>query len=155
MCKTTVYGWDQWRTANTRWCTDQLLMHETDDGIHTRWCTKQLLIDKTCEGLHIPEDVQKNYWWMRQNKDPYQMMYETTVDGWGQWRNTSTRWCTKQQLKDEGNDGFHTRWCTKELLMDGIDEGIYARWWTKQLLMDEPNEGPIPYGVENNCWWTI
>ena len=132
--KTTVDGIYQWRTTHTRWCADQLLMDETDDGIHTRWCRKQLLIDETNEELHIPDDAQKNCWWTRHNKEStkayvrnhcrwmrwlkyyaYQMMYKTTVDvrgswrnpcqmkmmyettvnGWGQWSNTRTRWRTK------------------------------------------------------------
>ena len=58
--ETTVDGWDQWRTNHARWCTEHLLMDETDDGIHTRWCTKQLMIDERNEGVHILEDVEKN-----------------------------------------------------------------------------------------------
>ena len=136
MHKTNVYGWDQWRTANTRWCTDQLLMDKTDDSFHTRWCTKQLLIDNTSEGLHIPEDVQKNNWWMRQNK-------ESIPDD---VRN-NCRWM--RLTRDYPCHMMYT-----QLLIDKTDERIHARWCTKQLFMDEASEGiPVPDDVQYNCWW--
>ena len=82
------------------------------DGIR-----KKLLVDETNEGLPIRDVVQNNCWWKERWRNPYQMVYETTVDRWDKWRTTNTRWSTKQQLMDETDEVFHTRWCTKQLLM--------------------------------------
>ena len=180
MCETTVDGWDQWRTTLSRWCTKQMLMEETDEGIHTRWCTrqllsdgweqritthtrscikflimdetsegihsrsytKQLLMDETDEGIHtrwctkqllmdetnerlpVLDDVQHNWRWTRQMKNPYQMIHETSLDVWDQWKITHTRRCTKQLLMDERNEGIHTRWVKKQLLIDSTNDGL-------------------------------
>ena len=123
-------------TTHTRWYTKQLTMDETDEGIHTRWCTRQLLMGKTNEGLPIPDHVQNACSWTRKMKNPYQIMYETTADGWNQWRTAYTRWYTKQLLMDDKDEGIHNRWCTKQLLMDEVNEIL-----------------PIPDDIQNNCWW--
>ena len=56
-------------------------------------------------------------WWNR-----YQMMYEATVDWWDQWdqwRTTQTRWCTKQLLMDQTDDGLETiRWSYASFLAE-------------------------------------
>ena len=51
-------------------------------------------------------------------------------------------------------DETHTRWCTKQLLMDEINEGLPIPdevqnncWWMRQIMES------IPDGVRNNCWW--
>ena len=41
--------------------------------------------------------------------DAYQVTYETAVDGWDQWTTTHTRWCTKQLLMDETDEGIHNK----------------------------------------------
>ena len=103
---------------------------------------------------------------------PYQMMYETTVDGPEQRRTDHTRWCTKQLLmvetkKSIPDDARNNCWWMrpmkdfpyqivyKQLLMDERAERIHARWRTKQLLMDQTKKGhSIPDEVQNNFWWT-
>ena len=58
--RTTVDGWEQRRTTDTRWCIKQLSMDETDEWVHTRWRTKQLMMDEKNEGLPMPGDAQNN-----------------------------------------------------------------------------------------------
>ena len=152
---------------NNFWWTRQLKEFTPDDVRNKWWWMRpmndypyQMIYKITADGWQMkesmPVDVRNSCWWMRLKKDyPYQlmnkttadglkrwwnlchMMYETTVDGWDQWRST------------------HTRLCIKQLLMDETDEVIHARWCTKQLLLNETNEGlPIQDDVQNNCWWT-
>ena len=47
MYETPVDRWDRWRTP------------------YSRWCAKQMLMDETDVGLHIPDDGQINCWWVR------------------------------------------------------------------------------------------
>ena len=86
MYEITVDEWDQWMTTHTRWCTKQLLMDKTSEGLprwytkerlvdksdqefHSRLCKKQLLMDDTNEGLLLSIDVQNNSWWTRGIKE--------------------------------------------------------------------------------------
>ena len=153
MYKTTVDGWNQWRTTHTGWCTKQPLVDETDEENHTRWCAKQLLRGESNEVLPIPDNIQNNCWWMREMKKPiqddvrnnclwirrmiyylYEMMFKITVDGWGRSKNP-------YQM-------------TYEATVDGWDQWrtTHTRWWTK-LLMDERVEGIHTRLCTNNCWW--
>ena len=80
--------------------------------------------------------------------NPYQMMYETTVDGSDQSRTFHTRWCTNQLLMDKTDEEYHSG-CTKQLWIEEADERIHTRSCTKQLLMDVANDGlPIPDDVQ-------
>ena len=95
MHETTVDWWDQWKTN------------------HTRWCTEQLLIDEKHEES-IPNDVRNNCSWMRLMKDyPYQMMYRTSVDGWGRWRNPYQMMYQTTVDKWDQRRTTHTRCCIK------------------------------------------
>ena len=156
MYETTGDGWDHWRTTHTRWCTIQLLMEDTDEEIHATWCTKQPLMDERNEGIAKSYEAQNNFWWMRSIKDySYQMMRKTTVDARDRWRNpcriiyeTTVDWWGQCR-------NIHTRWCTKQLLMDETDEGIHSRSCTWQLLVNEANDVLcIPNDVRSNWWWT-
>ena len=128
------------------WCTK---------GMHARWCTKQLLMDATNEELPIPDDEQKNCWWMREIKDsmlddvwynckwmipmkdyPYQMMYKATVDG------RDRRRMPFQMIHDTPVDGWD-RWKNPYQMMHETtgDE------WDQQMTTHTKY-------VQNNCWWT-
>ena len=98
---------------HTRWRMNQLLMEETNEGLpwrttHSRWCAKQLLKDETDEGIHTK----------------YQMTYETTVGGWHQWRITRARWCTKQLLIDETEESTSDNARNTYLWMRTVNEGL-------------------------------
>ena len=171
--KTTVDGWDRCRKPY-------------------QMGTKQLLMDETNEGLPISDEVQNNFLWMRQMKKsipdgvrnnclwmrpmndyPYQIMYKTTADGWGRWRNPHQMMCKRtaggwgiwrnpyQMMGGTIVDGWdqwrtsHTRWCTSQTTVDGwnLRTTTQARWCPKELLMDDINKGSIPDDVGKNCWW--
>ena len=70
------------------------------------------LMDEIVEGLLIPGDVQKTVDARDRWRNPCKMMYETTVDGWDQWRTTHTGWYTEQLFMDETDDGIRIRRCT-------------------------------------------
>ena len=117
MYKTAVDGCDRWRTTHTRWCSKQLLMEEKDKE-------------------SMPNDVRNNCWWLSWRKGyPYEMMNETVADGRYRWR-IQTRWCRKQLLMDEPNEGL------------SIPEDVPNNWsWVRQ------NRESIPDDVRNDCWW--
>ena len=155
-CKTTVDESDPSRTFHTRWCTQPLLLDKADEEYHSR-CTKKLWMEEADERVHtrwcttkLSIDVMMDY--------PYQMMYETIVDGSDQRRTDHTRWCTKQLLMVETKKSIpddarnNCLWMLpmkdyphqmlyKQLLMDEKTEGIHDRCCTKELLMGEADEG--------------
>ena len=126
-------------------------MDERDEEIHTRWCTKQLLIDETNEGLPISDDVQNNCWWMREMKES--MPEWRNVNGWDQRRITHARWCTKQMMMDETDERIHIRWCTKQLLMNETNDGLAIPddvqkncWWMTQMKESIPDDARFKSG---------
>ena len=150
--ETTVDGWERWSS------TYQMMYETTDDEweqsrtAHTRWCTKQLLMDETDEGI-LPDNVWNNCGWMRPMKNyPFQMVNKATGDG-RETSNIHTRWCTKQLLMDEKDDGIHTRWCTKQLSMDENNEELPIRDGAQSTKLMNEREEIIPDDVRNNCWW--
>ena len=98
--------------------------------------------------VQITVDVWEN------SRNPYQMMYEATVDGSDQRRTYHTRWCTKQLVMDKTDEEFHAGWCTKQLVIDetneelSIPEDVQNNRWCMI-----PNKEFIPDDVRNSCWW--
>ena len=174
MYETTLDRWDRWRTTipddvqNNCWWTTQMKGSIPDDARHNCWWMRPMM-DYQYQMIYKTRVDGRDRW-----KIPYQMMHDTTVNGWHQGRTTDTRRWAKQLLMDEGDEGIHTRWCTKQLLMhetnkglpipdnvekqllmDKTDEEIHIRWCTTQPLTDKTSEGlPIACDVRNNGWWT-
>ena len=82
------------------------------------------------------------------------MMLETTVNGWDERMTTHARWCTKQLLMDERDEGINNRWrinscsCMKRM-KDYTYQMVYKTtcWWTKQMMES------IPDDARSKCWW--
>ena len=115
MYKTTVDGWDQWRTTHARWRRTTVdgwdrwrnpyqMAYETAVNGWDQWRTTHTIRGtKHCWCMRSMNDYPQQlmykttvYGWDRW-RNPYQMVYETTVNGWDQWRNTLTRWFTHWQ----------------------------------------------------------
>ena len=127
MHETTVDGWHQWRTNDTRWSTKkQLLMDETDEGIHAWWCTKLLLMDETNERLPIPDDVQNNCWWMRQ-------MEESILDG------VRNNWWWMRPMKDYPYQMMYKNNCWwMRQMKESIPDDVRNNWWWMRPMKDYP-----------------
>ena len=81
-------------------------------------------------------------------------MYETTVDGWDQWKTTHT------------SDVYNNCWWTREMNESIRDDVHNNCWWVIQMNESIPDElqtncswtrqrrESILDDVRNNCWWT-
>ena len=147
--ETPVDGWYQWSITHTRWCTNQLLMNDTDDGIDITWSTNQLLMDETNEEQLIPDEVTNNCCWMgdeeihtrrcKNNCWSMRQMKKSIADNVGKycWRMRPTK-DYPYQLTYKTTVNEWGRWANPyqkmdETTVDGWDQGrtTHTRLWTK------------------------
>ena len=102
--------------------------------------------DNSCQLMYKTVDWLD--WW----RTPYKIIYETTVDGWVQWRTIHARCCTKLLIELTG-EGHHAIICTKQMPIDQskkwlpMPDDAKKCWWS-WLMKDS-----ISDNARNNCWW--